>query len=40
MTPPEKHIPSPHDVFVGNWKPTKNDTLSTRVPGFGATIEK
>jgi hypothetical protein len=38
MTPPEKHIPSPHDVFVGNWKPTKNDTLSKRVPGFGATI--
>lgn len=38
MNPPEKHLPSPHDVFVGNWKPTKNDTLSKRVPGFGATI--
>lgn len=38
MTPPEKHMPSAHDVFVGNWKPTKNDTLSKRVPGFGATI--
>ncbi|RDX75358.1 Chitinase-like protein 2, partial [Mucuna pruriens] len=38
MTPAEKNLPSPHDVFVGNWKPTKNDTLSKRVPGFGATI--
>ncbi|KAK9997648.1 hypothetical protein SO802_022334 [Lithocarpus litseifolius] len=30
--------PSAHDAFVGNWKPTKNDTLSKRVPGFGATM--
>lgn len=38
MTPIKKHQPSAHDVFVGNWKPTKNDTLSKRVPGFGATM--
>ncbi|KAF2312754.1 hypothetical protein GH714_039849 [Hevea brasiliensis] len=38
MTPEKKNQPSAHDVFVGNWKPTKNDTLSKRVPGFGATI--
>ena len=38
MTPAKKHQPSAHDVFVGNWKPTKNDTLSKRVPGFGATM--
>lgn len=38
MTPDKKHQPSAHDVFVGNWKPTKNDTLAKRVPGFGATM--
>lgn len=38
MTPEKKHQPSAHDVFVGKWKPTKNDTLSKRVPGFGATM--
>ncbi|XP_065863747.1 chitinase-like protein 2 [Euphorbia lathyris] len=38
MTPEKKGIPSAHDVFVGKWKPTKNDTLSKRVPGFGATM--
>ena len=38
MNPVKKSQPSPHDVFVGNWKPTKNDTLSKRVPGFGATM--
>ncbi|CAM8918213.1 unnamed protein product [Rhodiola kirilowii] len=38
MTPIKKSQPSAHDVFVGNWRPTKNDTLSKRVPGFGATI--
>lgn len=38
MTPIKKHQPSAHDVFVGNWKPTKNDTLEKRVPGFGATM--
>ncbi|KAK0608825.1 hypothetical protein LWI29_036592 [Acer saccharum] len=38
MTPVKKHQPSAHDVFVGKWKPTKNDTLAKRVPGFGATM--
>ncbi|KAF3326255.1 chitinase-like protein 1 [Carex littledalei] len=38
MTPMNKKQPSAHDVFVGNWKPTKNDTLSKRLPGFGATM--
>lgn len=38
MTPIKKHQPSAHDVFVGKWKPTKNDTESKRVPGFGATM--
>jgi len=38
MTPIKKSQPSAHDVFVGNWKPTKNDTLSMRVPGFGTTM--
>nr|QBC75403.1 chitinase class II [Nepenthes sp. MF-2019] len=38
MTPVKKGQPSAHDAFVGNWKPTKNDTLSKRVPGFGTTM--
>lgn len=38
MTEIKKGQPSSHDVFVGNWKPTKNDTLAKRVPGFGATM--
>ncbi|XP_073284269.1 chitinase-like protein 1 [Primulina huaijiensis] len=38
MTPKRKGQPSAHDVFVGNWKPTKNDTMEKRVPGFGATM--
>uniref|UniRef100_A0A0D9X9X3 Plant heme peroxidase family profile domain-containing protein n=1 Tax=Leersia perrieri TaxID=77586 RepID=A0A0D9X9X3_9ORYZ len=38
MTPMKRKQPSAHDVFVGNWKPTKNDTLSKRYPGFGATM--
>lgn len=38
MTPIKKKQPSAHDVFVGNWKPTKNDTLSKRLPGFGTTM--
>jgi hypothetical protein len=37
MTPAE-HQPSAHDVFIGHWKPTKNDTLAKRVSGFGATM--
>ncbi|WOL06554.1 hypothetical protein Cni_G15288 [Canna indica] len=38
MTPMKKKQPSAHDVFVGKWKPTKNDTLSKRLPGFGSTM--
>ncbi|KAK6914385.1 Glycoside hydrolase, family 19, catalytic [Dillenia turbinata] len=38
MTPVKKSQPSAHDVFVGTWKPTKNDTLAKRVPGFGTTM--
>lgn len=38
MSSPKKSQPSAHDVFVGNWKPTQNDTLSKRVPGFGTTM--
>ncbi|KAJ4793979.1 Chitinase [Rhynchospora pubera] len=38
MTPVKKKQPSAHDVFVGNWKPTKNDTEEYRLPGFGATM--
>ncbi|XP_077212388.1 chitinase-like protein 1 [Tasmannia lanceolata] len=38
MTPKREKQPSAHDVFVGNWKPTKNDTLSNRLPGFGTTM--
>ena len=38
MTPIKKSQPSAYDAFVGTWKPTKNDTLSKRVPGFGATM--
>lgn len=38
MTEIKKGQPSSHDVFVGNWKPTKNDALAKRVPGFGATM--
>ncbi len=37
MTPIE-HNPSAHDVFIGYWKPTKNDTLAKRVSWFGATM--
>ncbi|KAL2507277.1 Chitinase-like protein 1 [Forsythia ovata] len=38
MTPVKKGQPSAHDAFVGNWKPTKNDTLAKRFPGFGTTM--
>lgn len=38
MTPVKKYQPSAHDAFVGNWKPTKNDTMENRVPGFGTTM--
>ncbi|WCJ27514.1 Chitinase family protein [Euphorbia peplus] len=38
MTPIKKSQPSAHEAFVGLWKPSKNDTLSKRLPGFGATM--
>ncbi|KAM7257177.1 hypothetical protein ACFE04_012918 [Oxalis oulophora] len=38
MTPIKKNQPSAHDIFVGNWKPTKNDTLAKRGPNFGTTM--
>lgn len=38
MTPIKKKQPSAHEIFVGKWKPTKNDTLSKRGPGFGTTM--
>ena len=38
MTPIKKSQPSPHEAFIGDWKPTKNDTLGNRVPGFGTTM--
>ncbi|ERN11480.1 hypothetical protein AMTR_s00022p00097040 [Amborella trichopoda] len=38
MTPKKKNQPSAHDAYVGNWKPTKNDTLSKRLPGLGITM--
>ncbi|KAM7489965.1 hypothetical protein LguiB_027449 [Lonicera macranthoides] len=38
MTPVKKGQPSAHEAFVGDWKPTKNDTLAKRTPGFGATM--
>jgi hypothetical protein len=38
MTPIKRSQPSAHDIFVGNWKPTKNDTMAKRYPGFGTTM--
>lgn len=38
VTPIRKGQPTAHEVFVATWKPTKNDTLAKRVPGFGATM--
>ncbi|KAK7848874.1 chitinase-like protein 1 [Quercus suber] len=38
MTPTKKHQPSAHEVFIGYWKPTKNDTVVKQLYGFGATM--
>ncbi|XP_074271203.1 chitinase-like protein 1 [Silene latifolia] len=41
MTPIKKGQPSAHQAFCGEaagWKPTKNDTLSHRITGFGTTM--
>lgn len=35
---PAKTRPSPHEIMIGKWVPTKNDTLAYRKPGFGMTI--
>jgi basic endochitinase B len=35
---PQFPKPSCHDIMAGNWKPTENDLLKGRVPGFGATV--
>lgn len=35
---PAKTRPSPHDIMIGKWVPTKVDTLALRKPGFGMTI--
>jgi len=38
MTPMKKGQATAHEIFVGDWKPTKNDTLAKRSPGFGSTM--
>nr|AAA75101.1 LP6 [Pinus taeda] len=38
MTPMKVKQPSAHQVMVGKWVPTKNDTEALRLPGFGMTI--
>nr|GEV36895.1 chitinase-like protein 1 [Tanacetum cinerariifolium] len=38
ITPLKKGRPSAHDYMVGSYKPTNNDTLSLRNPGFGCTM--
>lgn len=35
---PQYPKPSCHDIMVGKWIPTTNDTLKGRMPGFGATV--
>jgi hypothetical protein len=30
--------PSPHQIMIGEWQPTKSDTMAHRLPGFGMTI--
>jgi len=35
---PQYPKPSCHDIMSGKWKPTENDLLKGRVPGFGATV--
>ncbi|KAL9247100.1 hypothetical protein vseg_020566 [Gypsophila vaccaria] len=38
MTAIKKGQPSAHQAFTGDWKPTKNDTLSKRIPGLGTAM--
>ena len=35
---PQFPKPSCNDIMAGKWKPTENDLLKGRVPGFGATV--
>lgn len=35
---PQFPKPSCHDIMIGKWIPTSNDTLKGRMPGFGATV--
>jgi len=35
---PQFPKPSCHDIMIGKWIPTTNDTLKGRMPGFGATV--
>ena len=35
---PQSPKPSCHDVMVGKWVPTAQDTAANRVPGFGMTV--
>jgi basic endochitinase B len=35
---PQFPKPSCHDIMIGKWIPTANDTLKGRMPGFGATV--
>lgn len=35
---PQFPKPSCHDIMIGKWIPSANDTLKGRMPGFGATV--
>lgn len=35
---PARARPSPHQVMVGKWEPSQNDTDAQRRAGFGMTI--
>ncbi|KAL4272937.1 hypothetical protein GQ457_13G014840 [Hibiscus cannabinus] len=39
MTAVKKNQSLAHDVFVANWKPSKNETLAKRVPWFETTMK-
>ena len=39
MTPIKEDQPSAHNVFIGYLEPTKNDTSTNGVSGFGATMK-
>jgi basic endochitinase B len=35
---PQRPKPSCHDIMVGKWIPSSNDSLCGRLPGFGTTV--